>query len=548
MRPERRLPLPIELESRQTGAMPRSSSTGTALRAVLFTDIVGSTELARELGDERWSRLLAAHFRVLRAALKATRGRQVDTAGDGMFAVFESPADAVRCAFSATRGVQELGLDIRAGIHFGEIETAGSEVRGIVVHTGARVMGLAGPAEVLITQTVRDLVAGSRFRTAERGSFELKGVPGTWVIHDVTAIDDELRPQPIEGASVASERRERAAAMPAPRRNRRLVPLAIATAAVVAVAAVIIATRSAPTYVPGVGSVASIQEGALFGAPIAVGGFPISMTFGQGKVWVMDRRAQVYWFAPAADHASSRGTTGIPTGVAVGGGSVWITNGFGTGQGPGGGVIRLDPSTGDTSPAFDTPIGTEGITYGADAVWVTDHSTASITRYDPVQRASTTVALPGSSSDRIEPDAIAFSDMSGENVWVGDDAHPQVFRVDANDPKNVHTSAIGGPATSIAAGAGAIWVASEDADAVYRLDPASGAVKTSIDVGKAGCNAPVAIATGKDGVWVACSLSQRLVRIDPATSTVDATLKVNGAPGALAADGSGVVWVAVQPP
>jgi class 3 adenylate cyclase/streptogramin lyase len=527
--------------------MPRSSTSGTALRAVLFTDIVGSTELARELGDERWSRLLAAHFRVLRAALKATRGREVDTAGDGMFAVFESPADAVRCAFSAARGVQELGLDIRAGIHFGEIESAGSDVRGIVVHTGARVMSLAGPAEVLITQTVRDLVAGSRFHTAERGSFELKGVPGTWVVHDVLSIDDELRPEPIEGASVASERRERAAAMPAPRRNRRLVPLAVATAAVVAVAAVIVATRSAPTYTPGVGSVAPIQE-AAFGAPIAVGGFPISMTFGQGRVWVMDRRAQVYWFAPTADHASSRGTTGIPTGVAVGGGSVWITNGFGTGQGAGGGVIRLDPSTGETSPAFDTPIGTQGITYGADAVWVADHSTASLTRYDPVQRSTSTVTLPGSASDRIEPDAIAFSDLSGGSVWIGDDAHPQVFRVDANDPAKVRTSAIGGPATSIAVGAGAIWIASEDADAVYRLDPASGAVETSIDVGHAGCNAPVAITTGTDGVWVACSLSQRLVRIDPSTSSVDATLKVEGAPAALAVDGSGVVWVAVQPP
>jgi len=112
----------------------------------------------------------------------------------------------------------------------------------------------------------------------------------------------------------------------------------------------------------------------------------------------------------------------------------------------------------------------------------------------------------------------------------------------------VNTSTIGGPASAIAVGDRAIWVASEAADAVYVLDPATGAVKTSIDVGKAGCDAPVAIASGADGVWVACSRSQRVVRIDPSTSKVGASVTVRGAPGALATDGAGVVWVAVQPP
>ena len=118
--------------------MPRPSSN--VLRAVLFTDVVGSTELARELGDQRWSRLLAAQRRVIRGELKAHRGREVDTAGDGFFAVFDGPADAVRCAFAAVRKVQDLGLDIRAGVHFGEVEREGGNAHGIVVHTGARVM------------------------------------------------------------------------------------------------------------------------------------------------------------------------------------------------------------------------------------------------------------------------------------------------------------------------------------------------------------------------------------------------------------------------
>ena len=206
----------------QTPAVPKTRETG--LRAVLFTDVVGSTELAREMGDVRWSRLLAAQRRVIRALLKSNGGREVDTAGDGFFAVFDRPADAVRCAFAACSDVQELGLDIRGGVHFGEVELAKNEVHGIVVHTGARVMGHAGACEVLVTATVRDLVAGSTFDLQERGNVELKGVPGTWTLYDVMAVDEQLRPSPIEGASVASERRDRVAAAPAPAgRGRRWI-------------------------------------------------------------------------------------------------------------------------------------------------------------------------------------------------------------------------------------------------------------------------------------------------------------------------------------
>jgi streptogramin lyase len=326
------------------------------------------------------------------------------------------------------------------------------------------------------------------------------------------------------------------------------VPIALATAAAVAGAIAFLTTRSPTTYVPTVGTVAPIEDGARFGAPIPVGAFPIGLAFGEGRIWVMDRRSQVYWFAPGDDHATSRGTTGIPTGATVGGGSVWITNGFGTGQGPDGGVSRLDPSTGETSPAFGTPIGSEGIAYGADAVWVANRSSGAITRYDPVQRSATDIALPGTETDPAEPDAIAFSDLDGPELWIGDDAHAQVFHLDANDPTKVLTSSIGGPATAIAVGAHEIWVASESTDSVYVLDPSSGSVRTSIDVGAGGCDAPLTIASGSDGIWVACSRSQRMVRIDPSTSTVEETLRVDGVPGALAVDGSGAVWVAVQPP
>src|SRR4029079_9834762 len=211
----------------------------TRLRAVLFTDVVSSTELAREMGDVRWSRLLEAQRRVIRRLLRSMGGREVDTAGDGFFAVFDRTADAVRCAFAGWREVQELGLDIRAGVHVGEVELAGQEVHGIVVHTGARVMGQAGEAEVLVTATVKELVAGARFDLRERSTVELKGVPGTWTLYDVMAVDDQLRPAPIEQASVASERRDRVASSPpgGGRRGRWVIPVAAAGVLLLAVTA-----------------------------------------------------------------------------------------------------------------------------------------------------------------------------------------------------------------------------------------------------------------------------------------------------------------------
>ena len=238
----------------QTPVVPRTHETG--LRAVLFTDVVGSTELAREMGDVRWSRLLDAQRRVIRRLLRSTGGREVDTERDGFFAVFARPADAVRCAFAACREVQELGLDIRAGVHFGEVEIAGAEVHGIVVHTGARMMGQAGAAEVLVSATVKDLVAGATFDIRERGTVELKGVPGAWTLHDVMAVDEQLRPTPIEGATVASERRDRAAASPAGggRGRRWIVPVAAAGVLLAGIAVYALA-RPAPSYVPAAGTV-----------------------------------------------------------------------------------------------------------------------------------------------------------------------------------------------------------------------------------------------------------------------------------------------------
>jgi class 3 adenylate cyclase len=155
------------------------------LATVLFTDIVGSTERARELGDRRWRDLLDRHHEVVRSELTRFRGREVDTAGDGFFATFDGPARAIRCARSIVDDVHEIGLDIRVGLHTGEVELSGDNVRGIAVHTGARVAAEAGAGEVLVSQTVKDLVAGSGIEFEERGARELKGIPGEWRLYAV---------------------------------------------------------------------------------------------------------------------------------------------------------------------------------------------------------------------------------------------------------------------------------------------------------------------------------------------------------------------------
>ena len=150
------------------------------LTTVLFTDIVGSTERATELGDRRWRELLDAHHAAVRRQLERFRGREIDTAGDGFLASFDGPARAIRCAEAAIEEVRGIGLDIRAGVHTGECELHGGKLAGIAVHVGARVAGQAGAGEVLVSSTVRDLVAGSGLEFEDRGTASLKGVPGEW--------------------------------------------------------------------------------------------------------------------------------------------------------------------------------------------------------------------------------------------------------------------------------------------------------------------------------------------------------------------------------
>lgn len=175
-----------EVDEFVTG-MRRGPDPDRVLATVMFTDIVGSTELATRLGDRRWHDLLERHNNYVRKELIRFRGREVKTTGDGSLATFDGPARAIRCALAIREAVRGLGIDVRAGLHTGECELVGDDVGGVAIHIGARVAALAGAGEVLVSSTVKDLVAGSGIAFEERGTHTLKGVPGEWRLFSVAS-------------------------------------------------------------------------------------------------------------------------------------------------------------------------------------------------------------------------------------------------------------------------------------------------------------------------------------------------------------------------
>jgi class 3 adenylate cyclase len=156
------------------------------LATVLFTDIVGSTERATRLGDRRWRELLTVHDQLTRRLVEESHGQVIQTTGDGMLAAFDGPGRGIRCASVLRDELRRLGLQIRAGLHTGEVEFRDGHVRGIAVHIAARVMAAAGPGEVIISRTVRDLIFGSDITVDDRGAHALKGVDGSWQLFAVT--------------------------------------------------------------------------------------------------------------------------------------------------------------------------------------------------------------------------------------------------------------------------------------------------------------------------------------------------------------------------
>ena len=517
---------------------------GRVLAAILFTDMVNSTAVAEELGDRRWKALVGAHHRIVRRELKRQGGTELDTAGDGFFASFREPAPAIACACAIAEAVPDLGIRIRAGIHFGECERMGKKLGGITVVVGARIMAIAGPGEVLVSATAAELARGAGFGVEDRGMHTLKGVEDEWRVMAVTSVDGVPRPALIADDE-ARARRDRID--PSKTSSRRRVPAVIAA---VAVALIIITSitlvRRSSTLVPPEGSLARIKssgEGFDQIAPLGPQAFPVGMAAGAGRLWVANVGNQtLVEVEPSTGATQVIGTPTSPTGVAFGEDRVWVTYGFSSDQRRR--IDALDPANSATAPApFSVPAGSYPITVGDNAIWVADPLGSSLTRYDPVTNQTSSIALPPGSG----PVDLAVAEVPSPIVWVAAGREADVFRIDPSaQGAGFDTFGTGGNVpTALAIGPdGTVWITSSGDDAVIALSP-GGTAKLHETIGDQ-CDAPAEIAATGDGVWVSCSASHAVVRLDPATGEVVATLPVAGPPGPLAVDEQGNVWVGVQ--
>jgi class 3 adenylate cyclase/streptogramin lyase len=504
------------------------------LATVLFTDIVGSTKLAAELGDRRWRQLLARHHAFVRRQLRQHGGREVDTAGDGFFATFDQPGRAIDCAVEIIRGMKRMSVDIRAGIHMGEVEVIGPKVGGIAVHIGSRIMSMAGPGEVMVSSTVRDLMAGSDLTFSDEGFHELKGVPAQWRLYSVEA-----------AAGEESEAAEEAVALPGegepvrPFRTPWLVALIVAglVAAVAIPSILVLSGRGPPPFTPRPNTVVRLDPGTgevISGAN--VGTTPMSVAYGNGGLWVanFDDRTIQRVDPETSEPGPAIGLTlrGHPDGIAVGGGFVWVASGIS------GLVFKVDPTTNAAVP-IETGVGLSGVAFGEGAVWVTNAGTDEVLRIDPESGAISRISLPEGSS----PQGIA---VGAGAVWVANSLKGNVARIDADTGQVVVAiPLLRGQPEQVAFGEGYVWVTSYSDDSVTRIDPRSNQGTIIDRVG----NGPAGVAAGQGAVWVADSLDGTVARIDTDSARVVAQIGLGSglSPAGVAVTGD-AVWVTIQAP
>ena len=488
----------------------RRQATSRFLATVLFTDIVGSTERAAELGDRAWRELLEQHHAAVRHELKAFRGREISTSGDGFLALFEVPERAVRCAESIIARVGTLGLRVRAGVHTGECEVVGGEVAGMAVHIGSRVAALAGPGEVLVSGSVRDLMTGSDQRFTGGEARVLKGVAEPWRVY-------RLVPDQVNGV-LPTQRR---AALPLyTRRSRRrlLVVLSVVLAVALAVTSGYLLTRPADAgVVVGENAVGVIGPGDEPRSSVDVGQRPTAVVAGFGSVWVtnstddsvsrIDRRTRSA--APIPVGSS-------PSGVAVGAGSVWVAN---SGDGT---VTRIDPTTGRPT-TIDVRPGPTGIVVAFGSVWVTNALDASVTQIDPDTNTVAKVVPVG-----VGPTGIA---AGAGYLWVTNQGDGTVTRFDPDTFQKDSPVTVGEGPVGIAISGDAAWVTNNLDGSLYRIDVEDLTVQART-LDKSGGAYGIA-ARGGD-VWVSNQNAGTLMRVTAGTFRLSKTVPLRGAPLGLA--------------
>jgi class 3 adenylate cyclase/streptogramin lyase len=509
--------------------MPRGPERQRVLATVLFSDIVGSTEKAEALGDRQWRHVLATHHRIVRRALKEHRGKEIDTAGDGFFARFDQPSDAIDCALEMIRRLRGLDIDIRAGVHMGEVEITGSNLTGITVHVGARVMSKAGAGEVFVSGTVRDLMSGSDVTFEDEGFHELKGVASQVHLFAVrpeggTRVDRATVP------AIAEEEPER-------RRRVRLIAVVAAVFALALITAVVVlASGGGSGFTPAANTVArlALSDGAVIGG-VTVGTRPTVLAYdGDHSIWVGnfdDETIQRIDVDGVSADAARGGVGSNPTGLATGEHMVWVCAGFA------GDLIAVDPRQPNLATPIELGTGIRGVAFGEGAVWVASPETREVIRVDPATQETMIVPLPEGS----EPRDVAVGDGA---VWVADWGGGRVLQIDPTTLKMTEIPLLGDRKPSrIAVGEGFVWVTSTETDSLTRIDPASNRPTTVENVG----DGPLGVAAGGGSVWVANSLDGSVARIDPVATNVLGRTALGFSPDSVvvAADS---VWVSLHEP
>jgi YVTN family beta-propeller protein len=567
------------------GATLADLPTGTV--TFLFTDLEGSTRLLKELGRDRYARLLEEHQRLLRSGFEEAGGHEIDTQGDAFFVAFGSAAEAIRAAEAGQLALAGYSwptaatVRVRIGIHTGEPAVGPERYIGLGVHKAARICAAGHGGQVLLSKTTHDLVedeesAGIAFK--DLGEQRLKDLDRPERIYQlvIPGLPSEFPPlrtleaQPMEATPFAGRESELAeaaqSAVEAPRRRRRGELLGAALAGVLAAAIAIPvfalgrgdsgapAGRADVSIVPNSVAVIDAQTAEL-AADIHVGRVPGPVVFGQGAVWVGNFEDKtVSRIDPRTRRTMEALGIGVrPWGLAVGEGALWIANrGFsatraGTSQPAT--VRRLDIARGQSMNAIEIArggFGTEETPKGAPSV--AGHEIALLARGMTLwvgtgdSRYSQLVKIDAA-SNKLAARLNAFdgSDLAAANgsIWAVSSLDATLTRIDPETNRALAKITVGALPCCVAAGAGSLWVTGRDND-VWRIDPDSNTVEKTISVG----DHPLAIAAGPSAVWVANYGDASVSRIDPKTNQVR-TIELGRRPVGIAL-GGGAVWITVD--
>jgi class 3 adenylate cyclase/streptogramin lyase len=477
------------------------------LATFLFLDVVGSTALAAELGDRRWREVLHRFRRSVHERVKAHGGTEQDWAGDGLFATFPDPARAIRASADIAGSAQELGLEVRCGVHTGEAETVEGKLAGIGVHLAARVMAVGGAAEIHTTGTVRDLVTGSHIAFEDLGTRELKGIPGEWPILRVTAIEDEPVPRPLQ-AEVLAARAAQVEAQGRGRRRRSLIVLGGAAFGVAAALTLLIAFSGGED--PETPAADDVDE-----RPITVADIDTAT----GDVDSILR-----------DDAYSEHLWGI---LDVADGFLWqVTNET---------LVQRDVETGAILNELPLPDGWRALDGGFGYVWVATPSSpdeTEISRISPLSGATKTFAVDGSAVDLRAGNGAVWMLSSDGTLTEIDPVKGKVvdtYPTDATRPGVVVPLA------------GYVWICECETGQIVQFDPRTGTIVRELDLPAEGFLFGVD-STDPDTarVWLLDPGANTLTPIDPSTGEVGRPIGIGGAAITDATIVADSLWVSSQ--